>query len=154
MSDLHEYTGVVEDIEQKGRGPLRFALGTDSGQFHNQKKFQVWQTDYETKQPNPACEAVQALVGQTVTVRYSTKEETYNGKTFPKNTVHEVVHPQPAPQAAPQEAAPPQAEPATQTVSVSDLVTLTSTFEAQLNEAFRQFQDLKQAVNDHAWNNQ
>ena len=91
---LQSFVGVPEDLEApKGNGPWKVKLGYDNGQFHNQKVFKVWPTDYETKQPNPALTVIQAAAasGDTVQVGFTSKQVTYNNKTFPENTIHEVV---------------------------------------------------------------
>ena len=91
---LQSYVGGVDElIEPTGNGPWKVVLGVDSGQYRNTKKFKCWSTNYETKQPNPNLVVLQAAhaSGDQVQVGFTTKQSTYNGKTFPENTIHEVV---------------------------------------------------------------
>jgi len=90
--DLLEFSGVVSEVEQKSeKAPLRFKLNFDKDNgYKGAKVFQVWSHDYETQAPNPAYNIIKASEGKQITVKYFTKDETYNGKTFRKNTVLEV----------------------------------------------------------------
>ena len=86
------FTGIVKDAEQSSpKAPCRFLLTWTEGEFEKKKVFKVWETvkdDGKTVE-NPAFQFIMDNEGNEVTVRYTTREETYNGKTFPENTVWE-----------------------------------------------------------------
>lgn len=90
-TEIHEFSGTIEDVEVPDKGPIRFALGHDNGSYHNKKKFQVWATDYKTKEPNPAAETIKRHEGELVTLSYYTKEVQGSKGKFPQNTVTDVT---------------------------------------------------------------
>ena len=91
--ETHEFIGEVDAIEMpSGRGPARVTLGFPNGQYRKTKKFIVWLTDFETKQPNGDVTTLQHAheAGQSVKVIYGTKEkENREGKKYPENTIYE-----------------------------------------------------------------
>lgn len=95
--EIHEASGTIEDVKDYDNA-IWFALGTDNGDFHNQKRFRVYKTEYDTQKgapgdnPNPAAETVKRHDGEQVTLRYYTKQvKRKAGGTGPANFVTEFL---------------------------------------------------------------
>ena len=95
MADMLEHSGTVASVEKSKGKTYRVILTNPNpdpqyADKPKEKVFQVWPTEFQSEDPNPNLTKLQASIGSFVKVQYTTKKKTYNGNTWPENTIYEV----------------------------------------------------------------